>query len=86
MSFNTVSFIVFLFLLSFVDARGTIKIRSLTCDSSSKSLEPKFKCFSKSYSRKLSVGNVDFVLTRKLEKFWVEDQIFELFLLIKTNQ
>jgi Protein of unknown function (DUF1091) len=44
----------------------TIKIRSLKCTSSNKSISSNFKCFAKSYSRKFSTMNFDYFMTRPL--------------------
>lgn len=84
--------VAFLILLVWIESfvfstDKTIKIRSFDCTSSNKSVKPNFKCFSKSYSRKLSVMNVDIFVTRRLYNFSVRPNIdFQLFLPLNSLQ
>ena len=56
--------ILFSFPSNFVKAG--IKVRGSRCTASKKSIAPEFKCFAKSYSRKLTTFNIDLTFTKKL--------------------
>jgi translation initiation factor 2 beta subunit (eIF-2beta)/eIF-5 len=48
------------------------RIKSGKCNSSLKTIKPNFKCFARSYSRRVSAFSLDFYVTRPIYKAWVK--------------
>lgn len=66
---KVLNFLLLIIVLEFTVSSTNVKLTSLKCSASNRSIRSNFKCFAKPLSRHLTTANIDLFFTRELKDF-----------------